>query len=65
MEGDFRMKTIGLIGGLSWESSAIYYREINELIREKLGGSHSAKLLMYSVDFAEFEVLQHQENGMN
>lgn len=61
MEGDFRMKTIGLIGGLSWESSAIYYREINELIREKLGGSHSAKLLMYSVDFAEFEVLQHQE----
>lgn len=54
------MKTIGLIGGLSWESSAMYYREINEQVRTKLGGSHSAKLLMYSVDFAEFEVLQHQ-----
>lgn len=54
------MKTIGLIGGLSWESSAVYYRKINELIREKVGGTHSAKSLMYSVDFAEFEQLQHQ-----
>ena len=53
------MKTIGLIGGLSWESSAVYYR-INELVRDKLGGTHSAKSIMYSVDFAEFEKLQHQ-----
>ena len=55
-----RMKTIGLIGGLSWESSAVYYRIINELVRDKLGGTHSAKSIMYSVDFAEFEKLQHQ-----
>lgn len=54
------MKTIGLIGGLSWESSAVYYRIINELVREKVGGTHSAKSIMYSVDFAEFEKLQHQ-----
>lgn len=54
------MKTIGLIGGLSWESSAVYYRIINELIREKIGGTHSAKSIMYSVDFAEFEKLQHE-----
>jgi aspartate racemase len=54
------MKTIGLIGGLSWESSAVYYRIINELVRNKVGGTHSAKIIMYSVDFAEFEKLQHQ-----
>lgn len=54
------MKTIGLIGGLSWESSAVYYRIINELVRDKLGGTHSAKNIMYSVDFSEFEQLQHQ-----
>ncbi len=54
------MKIIGLIGGLSWESSAVYYRVINELIRSKLGGTHSAKSIMYSVDFAEFDELQHQ-----
>jgi len=54
------MKTIGLIGGLSWESSAVYYRIINELVRDKLGGTHSAKSIMYSVDFSEFEQLQHQ-----
>lgn len=54
------MKTIGMIGGLSWESSAVYYSVINELVRDKLGGAHSAKSLMYSVDFAEFEKLQHQ-----
>ncbi|MBP2652314.1 MAG: aspartate racemase [Firmicutes bacterium] len=54
------MKTIGLIGGLSWESSVVYYRLINELVREKLGGTHSAKSIMYSVDFADFEKLQHQ-----
>ena len=54
------MKTIGLIGGMSWESSIEYYRIINETTRTKLGGLHSAKSLMYSVDFAEVEILQHQ-----
>jgi aspartate racemase len=54
------MKTIGLIGGMSWESSIEYYRLLNETIRQEMGGLHSAKSLMYSVDFAEIEVLQHQ-----
>jgi len=54
------VKTIGLIGGMSWESSIEYYRIINETTRTKLGGLHSAKSLMYSVDFAEVEILQHQ-----
>ena len=54
------MKTIGLIGGMSWESSAEYYRVINETVRTKLGGLHSAKCILYSVDFAEIEVLQSQ-----
>jgi aspartate racemase len=54
------MKTIGLIGGMSWESSVEYYRIINELVKAKLGGLHSAKSIMYSVDFAEVGVLQHQ-----
>jgi aspartate racemase len=54
------MKTIGLIGGMSWESSIEYYRIINEITKKKLGGLHSAKSLMYSVDFAEVEILQHQ-----
>lgn len=54
------MKTIGLIGGMSWESSIEYYRIINETVKERLGGLHSAESLMYSVDFAEIEVLQHQ-----
>lgn len=52
------MKTIGLIGGLSWESSAEYYRLINEGVRDRLGGLHSADCLMYSFDFAEIEHLQ-------
>lgn len=52
------MKTIGLIGGLSWESSAEYYRIINETVRERLGGLHSADCLLYSFDFAEIEALQ-------
>jgi aspartate racemase len=52
------MKTIGLIGGLSWESSAEYYRLINEGVRERLGGLHSADSLLYSFDFAEIEHLQ-------
>lgn len=54
------MKTIGLIGGMSWESSIEYYRIINETIRAKLGGLHSAKSIMYSVDFSEIEALQRQ-----
>jgi aspartate racemase len=54
------MKTIGLIGGMSWESSIDYYQIINETVRAKLGGLHSAKCIMYSVDFAEIELLQHQ-----
>jgi aspartate racemase len=54
------MKVVGLIGGMSWESSAEYYRIINELVKENLGGLHSGRILLYSVDFAEIEVLQHQ-----
>lgn len=54
------MKTIGLIGGMSWESSIEYYRIINETVRVKLGGLHSAKSVMYSVDFAEIEALQQE-----
>lgn len=53
------MKTIGLLGGMSWESTVTYYQLINELVRDKLGGLHSAKCVLYSVDFAEIEVLQH------
>ena len=51
---------IGLIGGMSWESSAEYYRIINREVRERLGGVHSARSLMWSVDFGEIEHLQHQ-----
>lgn len=53
------MKTIGLIGGMSWESSLEYYRIINEQTKLRLGGLHSAKILLYSVDFFEIERLQH------
>jgi aspartate racemase len=56
------MKTIGLIGGMSWESSLEYYRIINEEVKKRLGGLHSAQSLMYSFDFAEIEALQHQGN---
>lgn len=55
------MKTMGLIGGMSWESTVSYYQIINERIKEKLGGLHSARLLLYSVDFAEIEM--YQSNG--
>ncbi len=55
------MKTIGLIGGMSWESTATYYQIINEEIKEYLGGLHSAKMLLYSVDFAKIE--EYQEKG--
>lgn len=52
------MKTIGLIGGMSWESTATYYRIINQTVNKQLGGLHSAKCLLYSVDFAEIEKCQ-------
>ncbi len=54
------MKTIGLLGGMSWESTALYYQQINELVKEKLGGLHSAQIALVSVDFQEIEDLQHQ-----
>ena len=53
------MKTIGLIGGMSWESSAQYYRIINQQVRARLGGVHSAESLMFSANFGEIERLQH------
>lgn len=52
------MKTIGLIGGMSWESTVTYYQIVNETIKHELGGLHSAKLVLYSVDFAEIEKCQ-------
>jgi len=55
------MKTIGLLGGMSWESTVLYYQLLNEGVRKQLGGLHSAKILMHSVDFAEIE--QFQVNG--
>lgn len=55
------MRTIGLIGGMSWESSAHYYRIVNELVRDAAGGLHSARVLMCSVDFAEIESCQVEE----
>jgi len=54
------MKTIGLIGGMSWESSSEYYRLINQMVKERLGGLHSAECILYSVDFEAIEKLQHQ-----
>jgi aspartate racemase len=59
-EADFRTRTIGMIGGMSWESSAIYYWMVNEAVKERLGGHHSADTLMYSVDFAPIKRLQHE-----
>ncbi|KPJ51978.1 MAG: aspartate racemase [Planctomycetes bacterium DG_58] len=53
------MKIIGLLGGMSWESTAEYYRLVNEGVKERLGGLHSARILMYSVDFEPIEKLQH------
>jgi len=52
------MKTIGMIGGMSWESSTVYYQIVNREVQKRLGGVHSAKMLMYSVDFGEMEKLQ-------
>ncbi|RCS31244.1 aspartate/glutamate racemase family protein [Rhodanobacter denitrificans] len=53
------MRTLGLIGGMSWESTVSYYRLINEAVKQQLGGLHSAKLVLFSVDFHEIEQLQH------
>lgn len=55
------MKTIGMIGGMSWESTVTYYKIINEVVKEELGGLHSAKILLYSVDFEEIE--KYQSDG--
>jgi len=55
-----KLKIIGLLGGMSWESTQEYYKIINETVKERLGGLHSAKILMYSVDFEEIEMLQHK-----
>lgn len=55
------MKTIGLIGGMSWESTGLYYSAINQGVKHALGGLHSAKICLYSVDFHEIEQLQHQD----
>ena len=52
------MRRIGLIGGMSWESTAVYYRLLNQLVREELGGLHSAECVLYSVDFAEIQAMQ-------
>ena len=55
------MRTIGLLGGMSWESTAVYYRRINESVRERLGGLHSAKMIMHSVDFESIVALQKRD----
>ncbi len=55
------MKTIGLLGGMSWESTASYYRIINDEIKRRLGGLHSAQIVMYSLDFQGIEDLQHRD----
>ncbi len=59
------MKTIGLIGGMSWESTALYYRIINEEVKARLGGLHSAKCILYSVDFDEIERYQKTDDWKN
>ncbi len=53
------MKIIGVLGGMSWESTVVYYELMNRAVRERLGGAHSAEILMYSVDFGRIEALQH------
>lgn len=54
------MKTIGMLGGMSWESTVTYYQAVNEIVKRELGGLHSAKVLLYSVDFAEIEKCQEE-----
>tara|TARA_B100002003_G_C14152075_1_gene554140 strand:- start:1843 stop:2601 length:759 start_codon:yes stop_codon:yes gene_type:complete len=61
-KGQNQMKTIGMLGGMSWESTSTYYRAVNEGIKEALGGLHSAKISMVSVDFDELERLQHADD---
>ncbi|MBP1688878.1 MAG: aspartate racemase, partial [Deltaproteobacteria bacterium] len=56
------MRTIGLIGGMSWESTVPYYRVINETVRDRLGGLHSARIILYSVDFHDIEHLQRADD---
>lgn len=56
------MKTIGLIGGMSWESTVTYYQQINELVKARLGGLHSARIVLYSVEFEEIEACQSSGN---
>ncbi len=56
------VKTIGILGGMSWESTVPYYATINRAVRERLAGHHSAKILLYSVDFAEVEAMQHEDD---
>jgi aspartate racemase len=60
-ERELTMKTIGLLGGMSWESTALYYRQINQEVKKRLGGLHSARLAMVSVDFEEIEILQRRD----
>src|SRR5580765_680303 len=55
-------RLLGLIGGLSWYSTSIYYQTINRLVNERLGSSHSARILLYSVDFEEFRLLQNKDD---
>jgi hypothetical protein len=57
-----RMKTIGLLGGMSWESTALYYRLINDAVNRRLGGLHSARMVMVSVDFEPIEAMQRAED---
>ncbi|SFT09368.1 aspartate/glutamate racemase family protein [Mucilaginibacter polytrichastri] len=52
------MKTLGLIGGVSWYATSVYYKTLNQLTNQRLGSAHSSKLLLYSVDFEEFSSLQ-------
>ena len=59
--GRQHLRTIGLLGGMSWESTMLYYRCMNELVRQRLGGLHSARLLIYSVDFHDIERLQRKD----
>jgi aspartate racemase len=59
------MKTIGLLGGMSWESTVLYYQHINAGMKARLGGFHSAKIVLYSIDFQEIETLQHRGEGMS
>ncbi|MFT7675675.1 MAG: aspartate racemase [Gammaproteobacteria bacterium] len=54
------MKTIGLIGGMSWESTVVYYRQLNQQIKQQLGGHHSARIILNSLDFSQIEDLQHR-----